>query len=39
VFDFAAQDKLYQDLRAAAGDAPPEPVVPEVKTKILAASQ
>jgi hypothetical protein len=39
VFDFAAQDKLYQDLRALSGDAPPDPVVPEVKTKILAQSK
>ena len=39
VFDFQTQDKLYQDLRALSGDAPPDPVVPEVKTTILAQNQ
>jgi hypothetical protein len=39
VFDFAAQDRLYQDLRALGGEAPPEPPEPPaVKTTVLAES-
>jgi hypothetical protein len=39
VFDYAAQDALYQGLKAAAEPPPPPPVAEPVQTKILAKSK
>ena len=39
VFDYAAQDALYQGLKAVAEPPPPPPAVEPVQTKILATSK